>query len=316
MDTQKDTTKTLSKKKNTEITLANYHKISNIDDYVSVAQRSQKIVTAMYMLTDFLDSDDAMRKLLRDSVTETMGKLFALTQAGTQERSEILSFAVNKVFSTNAYLDVVYTNGFVSEMNFRVISGELVKLSHDLQELLGSMNVQKKIQPAKKMASEFRLPDSFFTQDFSATEQVAESVNQKDIASTPQKTIDTEKDIAADSMPIAMPVIAELPKEEDDDMPVFVHKKDSRKSQLDKMTASFARVKDTSKKPKTNNLKEQRKEKIITILKEKPEASINDICENISDCSSKTIQRDLIDMINSGLVKKEGTRRWSTYSLA
>ncbi len=54
---------------------------------------------------------------------------------------------------------------------------------------------------------------------------------------------------------------------------------------------------------------------ILEIVRARGVVSIKDISDNITDCSEKTIQRDLIDMIKDNLLKKEGERRWSKYSL-
>jgi hypothetical protein len=58
-----------------------------------------------------------------------------------------------------------------------------------------------------------------------------------------------------------------------------------------------------------------RKEKIVQTIKDKGWASIKDISKEISNCSSKTIQRELLDMVNTGILKKKGERRWSRYAL-
>lgn len=58
-----------------------------------------------------------------------------------------------------------------------------------------------------------------------------------------------------------------------------------------------------------------RRERIKVILEAKGEASIKDISDIISDVSEKTIQRELNAMIDDNLVKRQGERRWSRYSL-
>lgn len=58
-----------------------------------------------------------------------------------------------------------------------------------------------------------------------------------------------------------------------------------------------------------------RKEKIVNIIREKGEITIKDIASIIPDCSEKTIQRDLADMVLAGAVKKKGERRWTVYFL-
>jgi DNA-binding transcriptional ArsR family regulator len=59
-----------------------------------------------------------------------------------------------------------------------------------------------------------------------------------------------------------------------------------------------------------------RAERIKTVLEAKPQATIKDISEIITDVSEKTIQRELNSLIEKGQVTREGERRWSRYSVA
>ncbi len=63
--------------------------------------------------------------------------------------------------------------------------------------------------------------------------------------------------------------------------------------------------------PKKNN----RQEVILSLLKTRSNLTIKDVAQVVTDCSEKTIQRELINMVEKGLVKREGERRWSRYSL-
>lgn len=65
----------------------------------------------------------------------------------------------------------------------------------------------------------------------------------------------------------------------------------------------------------TNDKKLQRQEIIISTLKSQSNLTIKDFAKVIKDCSEKTIQRELIDLVNRGIIKKDGERRWSRYSL-
>ena len=59
-----------------------------------------------------------------------------------------------------------------------------------------------------------------------------------------------------------------------------------------------------------------RAERIKTVLEAKPQASIKDIAEVVTDVSEKTIQRELNSLIEKGQVIREGERRWSKYSVS
>ena len=58
-----------------------------------------------------------------------------------------------------------------------------------------------------------------------------------------------------------------------------------------------------------------RSERIKTVLEAKGEATIKDIADVITDCSEKTIQRDLNALIKAGEVERHGERRWSRYTV-
>jgi len=59
-----------------------------------------------------------------------------------------------------------------------------------------------------------------------------------------------------------------------------------------------------------------RREAILSVIRNKKTASIKDISTLIRGVSEKTIQRELLVLIATGIVLKQGERRWSTYSLA
>lgn len=65
----------------------------------------------------------------------------------------------------------------------------------------------------------------------------------------------------------------------------------------------------------SNGLKRKsfRKNAILDFVKGHNNTNIKDIVPNIKGCSEKTIQRELIELINEGKIKKVGERRWSRY---
>ncbi len=63
-------------------------------------------------------------------------------------------------------------------------------------------------------------------------------------------------------------------------------------------------------------IKNDRQQVILDTIKEKGELSIKDLTDVIQGCSEKTIQRELISLVSTGILSKTGERRWSKYSLA
>lgn len=68
-------------------------------------------------------------------------------------------------------------------------------------------------------------------------------------------------------------------------------------------------------KIKYNQDKVDRRNLIIEIIKDNKEVSIKDIAGKIKKCSEKTIQREINILLKDNILKKEGERRWSRYSL-
>lgn len=60
---------------------------------------------------------------------------------------------------------------------------------------------------------------------------------------------------------------------------------------------------------------DNRRERIVDIIRTKGHVSIKDISDTITSYSEKTIQRELIQLIKDNIIKKEGERRWSKYSI-
>jgi hypothetical protein len=60
--------------------------------------------------------------------------------------------------------------------------------------------------------------------------------------------------------------------------------------------------------------KGQRREEILKIIKARGSVTIKDITGLVRDCSEKTVQRELMSLVDDKLVKKTGERRWSRYS--
>ena len=58
-----------------------------------------------------------------------------------------------------------------------------------------------------------------------------------------------------------------------------------------------------------------RSQRIVDIVTVKGVVSIRDVAGVITDCSEKTLQRELLSLVENGILKKEGERRWSTYRL-
>jgi hypothetical protein len=90
------------------------------------------------------------------------------------------------------------------------------------------------------------------------------------------------------------------------------------KGQSSAMNAAQQKQRDASVKKEKVALKDKkndRKTMITSLLQKQSHLTIKDFAKVIQGCSEKTIQRELLELVEKGIIKREGERRWSTYSL-
>lgn len=59
----------------------------------------------------------------------------------------------------------------------------------------------------------------------------------------------------------------------------------------------------------------ERQEKILEHLRQAEQAKISDFIPHFAGVSTKTIQRDLQDLVTRNAIKREGEKRWTVYSI-
>lgn len=73
-------------------------------------------------------------------------------------------------------------------------------------------------------------------------------------------------------------------------------------------------IKDVGFKPILSDINNRQK-RILEYIQQVQHAKISDFYSVFNGISSKTIQRDLQDLVSKDILKKEGEKRWTTYSL-
>jgi len=86
------------------------------------------------------------------------------------------------------------------------------------------------------------------------------------------------------------------------------------KKDISKRTLSQSK-KQNSERMSQSSSHTERRTAILNLVKDKKTVNVKDVSTVVTDCSEKTLQRELIGLVNEGVLKKEGERRWSVYSL-
>lgn len=251
------------------------------------SRKIEKIVTALYLVTDVMDADLPLTRSLRSESLDLLNACYQiLTGTGKLTPAEITRIVV-RLEHVTSLISIGRIAHHVSEMNAQVLIGELQKVTQlvalDAQEL--SQKYTSYLYPrnhgteiAQPVVSHATLDDASFEELEKAKKRQTGPVRQvNDIKTTlttlsyePKKSVEMRKD-----NPVAHPVI-----------------------------------KTTSPLTKGDP---DRKQSILNVIRSHKNASMQDIQKFVTGCSDKTLQRELVNLIASGQIRKIGDKRWATY---
>lgn len=275
MKNQKDTQKTETNHKGHN-DVSNFTALLDKPFYEFVNKKTEKIITALYLVSDCMDNSDPIREKLRLIGVRLMSDIYHLSVASPVDRQTEIALPLSNISEIISLLKVSFMVGFISEMNALILQDELVKLATQLRE---SINQDKNYL--------LSLDSKMF-----AVEPI---VSSKDNSRNNQ--LNMESNLALNNS--------------------FYkgHKLDvSFMNNLSPLENDMSNSKKTQRSsPSERN---NRREKILSLIKGKKNISIKDISLSFPDCSEKTISRELNVLISKGHIKKTGAKRWSRYQIA
>lgn len=206
----------------------------------------------------------------------------------------------------NLSLDLISISVNLKDINFsdaRKLVGEVEKKSLLLMSMLDIASISLLISPMNGdiLREEFKLFISELRK-FLGKFEIEKNLSVKNIF----------------ELPVAISSVSDVTLEDLKKMLEIEHAK-TKESALEGYTTNSGQVKNGSRVVEKNGnghkRKDTRKSTILEFIKGHNNVNIKDIVPNIVGCSEKTIQRELIGLINEGKIKKEGERRWSRYSV-
>src|SRR3989344_6428652 len=211
-----------------------------------ISQKAQKIVSALYLITDLIKDSDALKWEIREEGISFVSDAILFNTTLPIEREHASSSFFSSAEKIVSFLKIADISSMISRMNITIVIHEIESLTEFI----------KKSEWGEGHPPGYILSDSFFATD------------------TPLS--------------------------------------------IDKGQRNVLRTSDMARN-KTNQVKDrknERQENIINMLKKDSNLTIKDFAKVIRGFSEKTIQRELLLLVEQGLVKKMGERKWSKYSLA
>lgn len=211
--------------------------------FVESNLKIDKVITALFLVTDIMDINEPLRIKLRDVGLNVLSD----TRPAEQSFGQIKS-ALSLISETISLINIAKSIKLISEMNSSILVREFNSIINSLKNKIEVNNSIESI-----------LYDRL------------ENLKQSDSTPTIPSVVNKQ--------------IYQIP--------------------LVKKTYPIANT----------NTKNTRKELIIKVIRDKKECTTKDISAAISDCGEKTIQRELVSLVEQGLIRKSGEKRWSKYSL-
>ena len=273
----KDTTQN-SLKDSSSVTVPYTQVVVAVGSYL----KTDKLITALYMVTDILPENEPIKDKLRDLGLTVLSDSFSLLK--DPSKAYDIENNVNEILSL---LSISSSIGMMSEMNANILQKEFFELKKALGEHTDSKY---------KWLSEF----------------LASRGESDDLEDTSNEFYKYEKSYQNNLQKNRF----------QGHPPANSFSKKKNQGQTERPNVFNKNLKDKKEILKDMKIeKHKRQDEIVKIIKEnKAGLTISDIrskgSASIKSCGEKTLQRELVSMVTGGVLKKEGEKRWSKYLLA
>jgi hypothetical protein len=255
--------------------------------------RINKLITALYMVTDIIDTGEPLRAKLRTLGAEIISDVQMAQRIPT---GHTVSLMLEKVQEIISFLNIASAINLISQMNSNILNKEFLRLEESIKEYSQSKLV--------------------WLEDFSMNSGDDDAVDDA-TALSPRVNFpkNSRKQFSIGHHKYLKPTPSRTR--------IGVQKGGTLMKALSDKT-SFLSSNVSSVNFDFNILKKQRREDIIRIIKTSEVGmTITDIkvtakgltvkAETIISCSEKTLQRELMSMVKDGVLNKIGEKRWSKY---
>jgi len=256
-------------------------------------KKAEKLITATYLVTNHINKNESLRTRVRDMASELLSDTMELRNNFTMHGDGALGEVTMRVRLILSSLDTLQASGFISMTNLQVLKNAYTDFVQNISAM-----AQGSVSDSVVLTSDY-----FSTQSSTSPQQTKQK-------QTPRFNLNVEKGHRGTVrrvgvVPLRKGVrrgeVVPLRKEVGGSAPANA-----------RVPLSSRRNNFQTKPPAKNN---DRAQTIIDFIAKRGSASTGDIAQLITDCSSKTLQRDLTKLVAAGTLKKEGEKRWTKYSL-
>ena len=274
-----------------------------------VADRMGKITQALVMVATVAPDTYGLFSRSVDYAVTLLSHIYHSESAPHLATREDVSRMMVGIRQVGQQWTLCHTAGLVSDMNYQVIMRELNHLQQFIQEKLMTYCIGQVTYP-------FRIPDhakgGYQPEQFSLDQFFAQPEPPKKTSSQPIEQSNRQQSIEPVQKSETKRPSFELPK---------IQKPETSSVQPAPERSVIKPAEPSPLKmapivPQSGEDKKERRDAIMRTIRSKGQVTIKDISEHITGVSEKTIQRDLQELIQHGVLIREGEKRWAVYKLA
>lgn len=266
-------------------------------------KKTERVVAALYVVTSFFMDIEPLKWKIRDSGTCLLKYTLSFTERAMVRSKESLSDTLAEIAHLLSLLDLAYVANLLSPMNFSIVKKELESMVGIIE---GGWRIPgASSSPAIFQESFFGIPKAIFSDTKEGRNEAVVPLSQN---------VGQRRDTEA-----LLHSLGDFERFEKSQKDIYKGQTGAGFNVLNKRTPISAKKTQRISGQRqitrllSNQIKEGRKQSILMILKQGNSATTKDLSTSISGCSEKTIQRLLIEMVQGGVLKREGKRRWSRY---
>lgn len=284
-------------------------------DYsVIVAKKSEKLVTALYLVTDLIEDTEPIKHSLRRNAVTLLSSMNSLSQLEVKDRILHIKFSLRSVTEILSLLHVALTAGLISQMNGELLSDGFRALQLVLekrQPIFSKEMLQVEDEQELENESAHGVAITGTSYDALTPLSIARLHESKEELRRNQESLRQSHLLSR----------LENPSKGQNKDVLIKDKKEVKKDIEQKPLSTHHLLMEHAARPVTTLTtsfqmkKLSRREQILALFVKGVDVSIKDIAARIKGCSEKTIQRELNALLYDNVIERIGEKRWSRYVL-
>lgn len=295
-------------------------------DYgILIAKKAERLVSALYLVTDLLDNNEPIKFTLRKSAVNLLTSMNSLSQPEVKDRIIEYKKSLKSVTEILSFIFVAKTSGSISEMNSNLLIEGFRSLQLVLEKKQPILTKEMLLidRESELNSSELTFPQAVSSTSYDVVTPLTLKRNESDLVTKDSKYLGNSSNQIVGSSEHKRQNFYNVERATQHKDLVHHHKKEEvtvrdkniyHEVTLQKDSANFNKPA-SSFSSSFQDKKHSRRDQILALFTKGVDLGIKDITARVKGCSEKTIQRELNNLVFDKVITRIGEKRWSRYML-